>query len=98
MDRPPLASVDPRPAPAYALGDEVLSTGSPGFPPKLLRAYETRSRPRCMCVAGGVDMYTSRHDDVVSLKRLPGTGSQHAPSCPSYEIPLDASGLGRFLG
>jgi len=98
MERPPPASFDPRPAPAYALGDEVVSTDSPVFLAKLLHAYATRSRPRCMCVAGGVEMYTSRHDDVVSLKRLPGTGSQHAPSCASYEIPLDASGLGRLLG
>jgi hypothetical protein len=98
MDRPPPASFDPRPAPAYALGDEVLSTESPAFQAKLLHAYATRSRPRCLCVAGGVEMYTSRQDDVVSLKRLPGTGSQHAPSCASYEIPLDASGLGRLLG
>jgi hypothetical protein len=98
MDGAPLATFDPRPASVYALGGEILSADSPGFPAKLLRAYATRSRPRCMCVAGGVEMYTSRHDDVVSLKRLPGTGSQHAPSCPSYEIPVDASGLGRLLG
>lgn len=87
-----------RPASAYALGDEILSAGSPEFLSKLLRAYTTRKRPRCMCVAGGIEMYTSRHDDVVNLKRLPGTGSTHAPSCPSYEIPLEASGLGRLLG
>ena len=98
MERPPIASLDHRPASMYALGDEMLSADSPGFQAKLLRVYATRSRPRCMCVAGGVEMYTSRHDDVVSLRRLPGTGSQHAPSCPSYEIPLDASGLGRLLG
>jgi len=98
MDRPALASFDPRPASAYALGDEILSADSPVFQAKLLSAYATRRRPRCMCVAGGIEMYTSRHDDVVSLKRLPGTGSQHAPSCPSYEIPLEASGLGRLLG
>jgi len=98
MERLALASFDPRPSSAYALGDEILSVESPSFQAKLLRVYATRGRPRCMCVAGGIEMYTSRHGDVVSLKRLPGTGSQHAPSCPSYEIPLEASGLGRLLG
>jgi hypothetical protein len=32
------------------------------------------------------------------VKRMPNTGSQHAPACPHYEPPTDATGLGQVLG
>ena len=32
------------------------------------------------------------------VKRMPGTGSQHAPDCPAYEPPPEATGLGQVLG
>lgn len=32
------------------------------------------------------------------IKRLPETGSHHAPDCPSYEPPAEYSGLGHLLG
>lgn len=32
------------------------------------------------------------------VKRMPDTGSHHAPDCPSYEPPPEASGLGQVLG
>jgi Protein of unknown function (DUF1173) len=32
------------------------------------------------------------------VKRMPGTGSQHAPDCPHYEPPAEYTGLGQVLG
>lgn len=43
-------------------------------------------------------MYVARLGEGYILKRMPGTGQQHAPSCPSYEPPPECSGLGQVLG
>lgn len=59
--------------------------------------YETPERPRCMCVRGGVEMYVAKHRLFV-VKRMPETGSQHHPSCPSYASDLQQSGLGELMG
>jgi len=40
----------------------------------------------------------ARLGDHFILKRMPYTGSHHAPDCPSYEPPADLSGLGQVLG
>jgi hypothetical protein len=43
-------------------------------------------------------MYVARLGDTCVAKRMPGTGSRHAPYCPSHEAPADATGLGQLLG
>jgi hypothetical protein len=43
-------------------------------------------------------MYVARLGDGFIAKRMPGTGSRHAPDCLSYEPPPEASGLGQVLG
>lgn len=63
----------------------------------LARVYETPERPRCMCVQGGVDMYVAKHRLYV-VKRMPGTGDKHHPSCASYEPEYGLSGLGELIG
>jgi hypothetical protein len=63
----------------------------------LARIYETPERPRCMCVRGGVDMYVAKHRQYV-VKRMPGTGNRHHPSCASYEPEHGQSGLGELIG
>jgi hypothetical protein len=46
-------------------------------------------------------MYIARlagtHEGFI-VKRMPNTGSHHAPDCPSYEPPAESSGLGQVLG
>ena len=37
-------------------------------------------------------------DEGYIVKRMPDTGSHHAPDCPSYEPPAEFSGLGQVLG
>jgi hypothetical protein len=46
-------------------------------------------------------MYVARlagTDQGFIVKRMPNTGSHHAPDCPSYEPPAELSGLGQVLG
>jgi len=43
-------------------------------------------------------MYVARLGDDYIVKRMPDTGSHHAPDCPSYEPPPEVSGLGQVLG
>ena len=54
-----------------------------------------------MCVIDGVEMYVSRlpgTNESLVVKRMPNTGSHHAPDCPHYEPPPESSGLGQLLG
>jgi len=63
----------------------------------LKNIYDTPERPRCMCVRGGVEMYVAKHRLFV-VKRMPETGKNHRPSCPSYESDAKESGLGELVG
>jgi len=54
-----------------------------------------------MCLIDGVEMYVARlagSNGGYIVKRMPDTGSHHAPDCPSYEPPAESSGLGQVLG
>ncbi|MCP5272060.1 MAG: DUF1173 domain-containing protein [Burkholderiaceae bacterium] len=72
-----------------------------GFAEAVESAHERRLRPRCLCQAQGLEMYVARlagpHGGYI-VKRMPDTGSHHAPDCPSYEPPAEFSGLGEALG
>ena len=54
-----------------------------------------------MCVNDGVEMYVARlagTNEYFVVKRMPNTGTHHAPACPHYEPPPESSGLGQVLG
>ena len=68
------------------------------FAEAIAAAHAEHLRPRCLCLVGGVEMYVARLGEGFIVKRMPDTGSQHAPDCPSYEPPPEASGLGQVLG
>ena len=86
---------------AYLIGGQRFEAGTPRFAEAVAEAHAARQRPRCLCLAEGVEMYIARlagaHEGYV-VKRMPGTGSQHAPDCPAYEPPPEATGLGQVLG
>jgi hypothetical protein len=86
---------------AYLFGTTRLASEDAGFGAALAAAHADRSRPKCLCRGGGIEMYVARlagtEEDFI-VKRMPGTGSQHAPACPSYEPPPESSGLGQVLG
>ena len=82
----------------YLIGGKRLTTDSPGFTEAVAAAHAAHHRPRCLCVLDGIEMYVARLGDGFIVKRMPNTGSQHAPDCPSYEPPPEFSGLGQVLG
>jgi hypothetical protein len=86
---------------AYLIGGRRIEAGSPAFTEAIARAHAAHQRPRCLCLVGGVEMYVARlagSDGGYIVKRMPDTGSHHAPDCASYEPPAEVSGLGQVLG
>ena len=53
-------------------------------------------RPRCLCVADGVDMYVGRRGKRYYLARMPGTGFLHADDCQCVEEASIFSGAGEY--
>lgn len=85
----------------YLFGGTRLSSEDEGFADALAAAHADHLRPRCLCLVQGVEMYVARlagTNEGFIVKRMPGTGSRHAPDCASYEPPPEASGLGQVLG
>lgn len=86
------------PAAVYEVAGRRFEIGSRGFADAVADAHAAHQRPRCMCLVEGVEMYVARLGDGFIVKRMPDTGSHHAPDCPSYEPPAEFSGLGQVLG
>ena len=94
------ADVTSRRAP-FLIGGRRVEAATATFSQEIAWAHARGRRPLCLCVAGGVEMYVARLAGTSGsfvVKRMPDTGSLHAPDCPSYEPPPDASGLGQLLG
>ncbi len=86
------------PSAVYEVGGQRFEIGSPRFAEAIADAHSSHLRPRCMCMAEGVEMYVARLGDGYIVKRMPDAGRLHAPDCPSYEPPAEFSGLGQVLG
>jgi hypothetical protein len=80
-----------------SVSGRVFDEGEPGLQDALRCVHGTLERPRCLCVPGGVPMYVSFQGRYVA-KRMPGSGGQHHPACPSFEPAPDQSGLGELIG
>lgn len=91
-------AVAPTSQTAYLIAGRQFRTDSPGFAEAIAAAHVEHHRPRCVCLRDGIQMYVARLGDGFIVKRMPNTGSQHAPDCPSYEPPPEFSGLGQVLG
>lgn len=85
-------------AAVYEIAGRRFEVGARGFADAVADAHAAHQRPRCMCLVEGVEMYVARLGDGYIVKRMPDTGSHHAPDCPSYEPPAEFSGLGQVLG
>ncbi|MBG0511178.1 DUF1173 domain-containing protein [Agrobacterium sp. MOPV5] len=82
----------------FAIGDHVTEETGPELQEFLAQAYEQRLRPLCMCKDPSVPMYIARVEDQYLIKRMPLSGRDHDPACPSYEPPYELSGLGPLIG
>jgi hypothetical protein len=85
------------PDPEYLIGDVRLRPGDGDWQRLLENAYARNIQPRCLCRTGCVPMYIACYQHFV-VKRLPDTGHEHHPTCPSYEPAPSQSGLGEVLG
>jgi hypothetical protein len=86
------------PSAVYEIGGRRFEIGARGFADAIADAHAGHQRPRCLCLSDGVEMYVARLGEGYIVKRMPDTGSHHAPDCPSYEPPAEFSGLGQVLG
>lgn len=89
------------PSAVYEIGGRRFEIASLGFAEAIADAHASHQRPRCMCLVEGVEMYVARlagPNGGYIVKRMPDTGSHHAPDCPSYKPPAEYSGLGQVLG
>jgi hypothetical protein len=86
------------PAAVYEIAGHRFEVGARNFAEAIAEAHAAHQRPRCMCLVEGVEMYVARLGEGYIVKRMPDTGSYHAPDCPSYEPPAEFSGLGQVLG
>ncbi len=64
----------------------------------LKSAHGEPDRPECQCRRNGIPMYVALAGQLYVIKRMPNTGSEHHPSCGSYEPPPEVSGLGEVAG
>ncbi|KNZ30855.1 MAG: hypothetical protein AD742_20205 [Methylibium sp. NZG] len=86
---------------AYLVGGKRFEAGTAAFAEAIADAHAAHQRPRCLCLVDGVEMYVARLAGLGGsyiVKRMPDTGSHHAPDCASYEPPPEVSGLGQVLG
>lgn len=100
-DTAPESTGNFEPATAYAIAGQRWVKDTPGFAQAIANAHAQGLRPRCLCVAEGIEMYVARLSSPhqgFTVKRMPDTGHRHAPDCPSYEPPAELSGLGQVLG
>lgn len=81
----------------FLIGDLLFDLDGQDVQTVLLKAHGLQMRPRCMCVPGGIEMYIAKHRYFV-IKRMPCTGTQHHPSCDSFEDDASNSGRGALLG
>lgn len=64
----------------------------------LTKLHADKERVICICATPPVAMYLSRGATRIAVKRMPGTGTQHAPDCESFEPPPSLSGVGPLIG
>jgi hypothetical protein len=82
----------------YLVGNSKIRSDDSGFDQALAAVHGSKSRPRCLCIGAGVEMYIARIQGKYVIKRMPDSGGSHHPSCDSYEPPAELSGLGQVMG
>jgi hypothetical protein len=82
----------------FTIGDRVIEESSPELRAFLPQAYDQRLRPMCMCKEPPAPMYIAQVEGQYFIKRMPLSGRDHDPACPSYAPPYEFSGLGPLIG
>jgi hypothetical protein len=82
----------------YLIDEQLLDERDEGFEQALEDAKASQTRPLCRCTMPGAPMYIAKVSGRLILKRMPGTGGNHSPTCDSFEPPPELSGLGEVMG
>jgi hypothetical protein len=82
----------------FRIGGEIYEDGAEELHVVLAGAYARKKRPLCLCREPGCPMYIAHIGDLYLIKRMPLSGGAHDPSCESYEVPYELSGLGSLMG
>ena len=82
----------------FTIGDRTFDEDMAGLQSALQDAVARKLRPYCRCREPSVAMYIARLDGQYLIKRMPLSGRDHNPACPSYEPPYELSGLGPLIG
>jgi hypothetical protein len=83
---------------AYFIGNIPVDPATDDGQNLLGRAHQEHSRITCGCRKPAPQMYVACVNGRFILKRMPGTGAEHAPGCESFLPPEDLSGLGQVQG
>lgn len=83
---------------AYYIGNIPVDPATEDGQNLLGRAHQEHSRITCGCCKPSPQMYVACVNGRFILKRMPGTGAEHAPGCESFLPPEDLSGLGQVQG
>lgn len=84
--------------PAYNLDGYAVDPATDNGQRQLTRAHAAKKRLTCRCAKPPQEMYVAKVGPRFYVKRMPNTGSKHAPDCESYEPPPELSGLGDLVG
>lgn len=82
----------------FKIANVIYSAANPRLNDALAAVYGSPNRPLCLCRRNGIEMVIAKLGEKYIIKRMPHSGSSHAPSCDSYEPPAELSGLGEIIG
>jgi hypothetical protein len=80
------------------IGTSNFHIGGQGWAAALANAHRDKQRPVCLCKTSGIEMYIAKINGNFYVKRMPGSGATHHPSCDAYEPPAEISGFSEVAG
>jgi hypothetical protein len=84
--------------PEILLGSDIIDTNEEDIQLRLAAAYKAKVRATCLCSPNKPELYIALVNQRFVVKRMPGTGAEHATHCPTFDAPEGVSGLGPLLG
>ncbi|KAA0693733.1 DUF1173 domain-containing protein [Neorhizobium sp. P12A] len=81
----------------FRLGDVECDEEDEAFQGLVLQAHGSKVRLLCLCRPSGIPMYIADIGSQLVVKRMPLTGGDHDPTCPSHEPPYELTGLGPLV-
>ena len=77
----------------WLLGGTAVDPATDEGTALLAAAHVRKDRLHCACTHPHPEMYIAKTQGKFLVKRMPETGAEHAPDCPSWMPPEELSGL-----